>query len=178
MKLWPFRRDNTVLFKAEDDPVAYNRNITAGFREKADHNKRESQTTFFLVIVASLMAPLFVTLGTTTLDGKVVPATLSLVAAAATSWLQLRKPQRLWSLYRRAQRHLENELVKYQYRLGEYASAANPASLLAENTANIALEAHRLWEGLIPDPDSLGTVVAGQSRVRGDKETDHAGTAD
>jgi len=64
-----------------------------GFEAKANHNKRESLGMFILVIVCTLVAPLFVTLGDGLWLGKVVPSVLSLLAAGATSWLQLRKPQ-------------------------------------------------------------------------------------
>ncbi|SRR5258708_1961456 len=92
-----------------NNPVDYYSDIRNGLREKADHNKRESQISFYAVICFTLAAPLFVTMGEGWLWGKLVPATLSVIAAGATAWLQLRKPQRLWAIYRRAQRELERE---------------------------------------------------------------------
>ncbi len=168
------RPDRTPVVDDDDDPVAYNMKIARGLREKADHNKFESQLCFSLVIGASLTSPLFVTLGSDLFWGKIVPASLSLVAAGATSWLQLRKPQKLWALYRSAQRHLEHERTQHRYKLGEYEQAADPAKLLAANSAKIAIDVHYRWEGLVPDPDSLGTAIAGGLPV---KEKENAGAA-
>jgi len=86
---------------------SYYSEIRKGFREKANHNKLESNTIFFGIICFTLAAPLFVTMGEGGFFGKAVPAVLSVLAAGATSWLQIRKPQRLWSIYRRAQRELD-----------------------------------------------------------------------
>jgi hypothetical protein len=153
---WRIRGDKTNVGTSTDTPVSYNQKIISGLKSKADHNKIESQLTFALVVGASLAAPLFVSLGEGWLFGKVIPASLSLAAAAATSWLQLRKPQRLWALYRQAQRRLEDEQIRHRYRVAPYERSKNPDKLLVSNTASIALEVHYKWEGFVPDPDALG----------------------
>ena len=122
----------------------------AHFRSKADHNKRESLAFFATVIVCTLSAPLFITLGSTELLSKILPAILSTTAAGATAWLQQRKPQQLWSLYRSAERQLEFHLQRYQLQAGEYADATNPERLLAEHATEIVLLTHEGWSGLVP----------------------------
>jgi hypothetical protein len=129
--------------------------VRKGVREKADHNKIESQIAFYTVIFFTLLSPLFVTLGVGWILGKVIPAVLSVLAAAATAWLQLRIPQRLWAIYRRAQRELEREKAKFDFRLAEYAKEDEPEKLLAQKVSDIAFHVHEQWEGLVPEPDAI-----------------------
>jgi hypothetical protein len=159
------RPDKTDIGVTGNTALDYNRKVIDGLRAKANHNKVESQLTFAIVVGASLAAPLFVTLSTDWLFGKVVPAVLSVSAAAATSWLQLRKPQRLWALYRQAQRRLEDQQIKHRYGIEPYNNAPDPDKLLAAETAAIALDVHYKWEGVVPDTDALGMVSAASPRA-------------
>jgi hypothetical protein len=87
-----------------------------------------------------------------------VPAVLSVCAAGATVWLQVRKPQRLWALYRRAQRELEREKAAYDFGLDEFQETDERERLLAKRVSEIAFRVHEQREGLVPEPDSLGSV--------------------
>jgi SMODS and SLOG-associating 2TM effector domain 1 len=97
-----FRRDISVQKDEYKTAIEYYSAIREGFREKANQNKIESQITLYGMIIFTLFSPLFVTLGTGWFWGKVVPAVLSVLAAAFTSWAQIRKPQQLWTIYRGA----------------------------------------------------------------------------
>ena len=132
--------------------------VRSGLKEKADHNKIESQISFFAVICFSLLATLFVALGEGPFWGKIVPASLSVLSTVAASWLQLRKPQRLWAIYRRGQRQLEREKTEFDFKLEDYGQHADPEKLLAQRIANIEFDVHEKWEGLVPDVDSLSTI--------------------
>jgi hypothetical protein len=123
------------------------------FKRKADHNKNESLRCFVLVIASTLAAPLFVTLGPEWISGKLIPSILSLLAAGATAWLQLRKPQQLWSLYRTAERQLEDHKNRFEYNLTPYSEGQAPDKLLASNVADIVIGVHYKWIPLIPSPD-------------------------
>lgn len=150
-----FRKDRSIQDDAFKSATDYYSSVRAGLREKADHNKHESQIAFYAVICFTLSAPLFVTLGDGWLWGKLVPASLSVSAAAATSWLQLRKPQRLWAIYRRAQRELEREKINYDFKLHDFKVTDTPDGLLASKVSDIAFRVHEQWEGLVPEPDAL-----------------------
>jgi len=128
----------------------------AGFAKKADHNKRESLICFGATVFCTLVAPLFVTLGDGILWGKVVPSALSLLATASTAWLQLRKPQQLWALYRDCQRRIEDHQTRYRYRIGEYKDDEERDRTLADNVRQIAWSAHERWVPLVPSPEALG----------------------
>jgi hypothetical protein len=138
-----------------ETPVEFCSRLIGAFEEKANHNKRESMANFLLVTVATLLAPVFITLGDGYISGKIVPSLLSLTAAGSTGWLQLRQPQRLWSLYRTAQRELEDHRTKYEYEISEYEEADDRDKLLAERTANIALSVHYNWLPLVPSPENI-----------------------
>jgi hypothetical protein len=163
-----FRRDVTDLGGPDDNPVTYCSKTIAGFKAKANHNKTESQFTFAVVVLASLISPALVTLGVGYFWGKVLPACLSLGAAAATSWLQLRKPQRLWTLYRECQRRLEDQLIRHRYHLSPYNKDESRDQMLAAETAEIAMEAHQKWVGLVPNSDGMEAGLTGSAH-KGDR---------
>jgi len=150
-----FRNDSTVGKDHFETPVDYYSNIRKGLREKANHNKRESQIGFFSIICFTLSAPLFVTMGEGWVWGKLLPAVLSVLAAGTTAWLQLRKPQRLWAIYRRAQRELEREKAAYDFGLDPYGEATGRDKILASRVSEIAFRVHEQWEGLVPESDTL-----------------------
>lgn len=136
------------------NPVDLCNDRIAHFREKANHNKRESLTFFTSIIVCTLVSPLLITLGNAAVLNKMVPAILSTVAAGATAWLQQRKPQQLWSLYRGTERQLEYHMQRHQFLAGEYADATDPDRLFAERITEIILRAHEGWSGLVPQVQS------------------------
>lgn len=141
-----------------DDALQLAEDTSAGFKSKADHNKRESLFCFTVIVAFSLASPLFVTLGDGVFWAKIIPSVLSLSVAASTAWLQLRKPQNLWSLYRDCQRRLEDSLYKYRYRLAEYdAPEQDRARLLAETVRVVAWDAHQRWLPLVPTPEAIGS---------------------
>jgi hypothetical protein len=134
----------------DSNPIEFCNDRIAHFRRKADHNKRESLTFFVTVNVCTLASPLLITLGNDAVVNKMLPAILSTLAGGATAWLQLRRPQELWSLYRGAERELEYHLQRYQFRAGEFANAENPERLLAERVTELVAQTHEGWTGLVP----------------------------
>ena len=167
----PRRKDRQHPQDSYDSVTDLYADVCSGLKEKADHNKTESQLSFSVVICSSLLASLFVTLGEGLLWGKIVPASLSVLSTAAASWLQLRKPQRLWAIYRRGQRQLEQEKTKFDFKLEDYGQHADPEKLLAQRITMIEWDVHEKWEGLVPDVDSLSTISP-KSSVGRKEETD------
>lgn len=133
------------------------------FKRKADHNKRESLLSFKLIMIATLTGPMFVSFGQTDLYGKVIPATLSLVAAGLTAWVQLRKPQNLWKTYRTAQRRLEVELEKYEFQIEEYSGIEKDRNLILKAN-EIYIDAHDKWVELVPSPDKVNLSSSNEER--------------
>lgn len=149
------------------DPNTLALDTIAGFKRKADHNKNESLVCFIVVVACSLISPLFVTLGDGVLWGKIIPSVLSLSAAGSTAWLQLRKPQNLWSLYRDCQRRIEDHLYKYDHRLAEYeATDVERSKLLADIVRSVAWDAHQRWLPLVPTPEAIGSSSTQQATLQ------------
>lgn len=143
----------------ELDPSAWVEQTLAGFKRKADHNKTEALWCFIAVVGFTLLAPLFVMLGDGYWLGKVVPSVLSLGAAAVTTWLQLRKPQQLWALYRTCQRRIELVQKQHEYGFGGFEKAVDRKRLLVQRVSEIAMFAHEQWMPLVPSPESLGATT-------------------
>lgn len=148
-----WRKDATVPEDSFSSAIDYYKSVRTGMREKANHNKNESQICFTTIILCTLIAPLFVTLGTGIFWSKLVPSLLSVTAGGLTTWLQLRKPQRLWTLYRGAQRELEAHKANYDFKDADFADALNPDQLLARKVTHVARRVHDAWETLVPEPD-------------------------
>jgi hypothetical protein len=152
-----WRDDTTVPENSFGTALDYYTSVRRGMREKANHNKHESQWCFAIIIICTLVAPLFVTLGVGEIWAKVVPSCLSVLAGGLTSWLQLRNPQRLWRLYRRAQRELEEQKANYDFKDADFAGTPEPDKLLARKVTHVARWVHNSWEGLVPEPEMLAS---------------------
>lgn len=169
-----WRKDLTVPEDKFDSASGYYASLRKGMREKANHNKMEAQVCFAAIISCTLLAPLFVTLGDGVFCAKVVPSVLSVMAGGLTSWLQLRKPQRLWVLYRRAQRELEEEKANYDFKNGDFADTTEPDKLLAQKVTRVARWVHDSWEGLVPEPEMLANAQG--KKISNGRKVDEATT--
>lgn len=128
------------------------------YRKKADHNKSESIVCFRSIMICTLSAPLFVSLGEGVWCAKVVPSALSAIAAFSTAWLQLRKPQALWSTYRTAQRKIECSLTHYRFQIEDFdvIEQSEADKVLVSQVTAFASEAHSIWTKNIPETATLG----------------------
>jgi len=151
--------------KSQRDAASYAESycdrLIAAFDKKARHNKNESLWWFGGIIVCTTTAPLFITLGDGVIWAKAVPSVLSAIAAGGTAWLQLRKPQQLWAMYRTAHRELEDQKARYDHQLGSYANESERHKILAEHAADIAIGAHYDWLPVVPNVSQLHPDVAG-----------------
>jgi hypothetical protein len=132
------------------DAKRFAEGIKLSFEKKANHNKMEALLCFTLILVSSLSAPLFINIGKNDLLSKIIPSILSVIAAGLTSWIQLRKPQRLWGIYRGAQRRVEFEITKHEFGIGDYKENAEADALLAERVGGISMTTHSEWTEVIP----------------------------
>jgi hypothetical protein len=127
------------------------------FKEKAAHNKFESLWCFRLIMLSTLTAPLFVSLADGFWLSKVTPSVLSTIAAFSTAWLQLRKPQELWSLYRGAERVIETQITHYDFSSGKYKGLEKSVAdqFLVEKISQVKLDTHDSWSKKIPSQSDL-----------------------
>jgi hypothetical protein len=85
---------------------------------------------------------------------KIIPTIISISVAISATWLQVRKPQQLWALYRTAQRNLEHKLYQYKYKVSHFEKAENSKSIFVEKIIEIRNETHNSWLNLIPNLSS------------------------
>jgi len=125
------------------------------FEGKANRNKKEALFCFIVIIASSISAPIFITLSNEVLIGKIIPSILSILSAGLTTWLQVRKPQKLWGLYRDAQRLIEKNIIDFEFETNEYNSNPLKDKLLVEYVSEICLKAHKDWLNEIPTPELI-----------------------
>jgi len=146
-------------------------------RRKADHNKRESLSILASVLVLSSAVPLLIAFGTDEVSAKFIPATLSLVSGVGTAWLQLRRPQELWRVYRGTQRQIEFSMSNFQFSVEDYNIGEVAASqLLVKEVSRALCATHQTWEGLVPDVERMrrarvATTVSGESNANPDEDS-------
>lgn len=125
------------------------------FKDKANHNKKEALWGFKLVMASTVAVPLFIALGADDVWSKYVPAVLSSFSAFGTAWLQLRKPNQLWTLYRTTERRLEYQLDLYQFNAGKYKDCDDKEAALIEEVSNICITTNSSWVELVPNEKEL-----------------------
>ncbi|CAG9298186.1 DUF4231 domain-containing protein [Celerinatantimonas diazotrophica] len=143
------------MIDSEYSPAEYCQKQISHFKNKASHNKNESLWCFRLIMIGTLLAPLFVSLGGEMWTGKVIPSFLSVLAAFCTAWMQLRKPNELWSLYRTAERELESHLVRYTFKIDDYSNTESADNILVKNVTDLTLKVHKSWIPIIPTSENL-----------------------
>jgi hypothetical protein len=158
LSMWLFAgRTEAVQSPSGDKPQTAEEfcvELIMGFKKKATSNKNESMIWFFITMASSLVAPIFVTLGGGSFFwGKFLPSLLSAIVAFGAAWMQLRKPQHLWALYRGCQRRLEDNLTKYRFKVEDY-DGVNADKILAQRCADIAISAHNEWLPIMPKGDN------------------------
>lgn len=150
----------------QKSPIEWCEAIRLEFKRKADHNKRESLLCFWFSVVGSIVTPLFVTMGEQIsmllgisdfefVFSKLIPSVLSVLVATSAAWLQLRKPNNLWVLYRTAEKYIESETISYTYKVGEYKDCTNTDARLISRVLDRYSSAHEAWTTLVPNPEEL-----------------------
>ncbi|CAN98560.1 MULTISPECIES: SLATT domain-containing protein [Sorangium] len=158
----------------EIDAVRYAGKWRLHFEKKADHNKAEALICFTAVVACTLVAPVFVMLGEGFWLSKLAPSLLSLLAAGMTTWLQLRKPQQLWALYRTCQRRIEDLQAAHSFGFAGFERAADRDRLLAKRVAEIVMFSHEQWVPLVPSPENIGALTESRLRRAPDAEDGNA----
>ena len=149
--------------KSELDPAAenayeYAQRTVKGITEKAKSNKKVSQRLFVVILVATSISPVLIFLPFCDLISKGLPAFLSVSAAIASGWIQLRKPEERWILYRTAQRELEFQIDQYIHNIGEYEDPDKKDAVLADKVSQRALQLHYEWVPIVPRADKINQL--------------------
>lgn len=142
----------------EPTAIDYADEVRRHFERKANHNKNESLGVLTLILLATTLSPLFISFGEDVWYGKIIPSVLSLAAASLTAWMQLRRPQQLWGIYRDAERQIEVQIARCRYAVGDYGEngvTRSPEKLLVDSVTSILMATHERWMGVLPGPESI-----------------------
>jgi hypothetical protein len=102
-------------------------------------------------IAFSLLTPVSIAIGGNIWFEKILPTLFPAITTFCTLWFQTRKPQQQWVIYRRQQRELEWELLKYRQEIDDYELASNKDKVLTKNIISIFKNSHEEWESNVPD---------------------------
>ena len=145
--------------KSEENVLEYAERIKEGISNKADSNKTWSTRLFLIVLFATVLSPILILLPVCDWFSKYLPAFLTASAALASGWIQLRKPQERWTLYRTAQREIEFEIDQYNHKIGEYQDERTRNAILSDKVSRRALQLHFEWIPIVPKAEDLQKVL-------------------
>lgn len=132
--------------------------VAKGIERKSDKNKNLTDLLIFTVLASTVFSPLLIFAPFEEPWSKLLPAGLSALAALSTGWLQVRRPQERWAMYRTAQREIEFEIAQFVYGNGEYSDPANKDQILADKVSKRALRLNYEWLPVVPKTDDLRKV--------------------
>lgn len=131
------------------EPIEYSKEILSGFKKKADKQKNISFWVSIISITCAFFIPFFLLLDSWWQPGgKIFAALLSVISSVSATWLQFKKPLLLWSVYRDAQRKIEQAMAEYKF--GEKQKNEECKDRLAKQISEIAYKAHEQWIDIAP----------------------------
>ena len=133
--------------------------IKNGIKAKADKNKSWSTFFFAVIILATVISPTLILVSDYDIVSKYIPAGLSILAAIAAYWIQIRKPNERWVLYRTYQRELEYEISQYKFETGKYDTEEDKEKLLANSVNEKALKLHYDWVPIVPKATDVKSIL-------------------
>lgn len=133
--------------------------IRNGILAKANKNKKWATFLFGLIISATVLSPTLILVSKNEIISKYIPAILSVLAAISAYWIQVRKPNERWVLYRTYQREIEHEINSYTFQTGKYKDSNEKDKLLAESVNEKALKLHYDWIPMVPKATELNNIL-------------------
>ena len=132
----------------EENSIQYALRHRDYFKNKSNKNKRISNKLLIIIILSSVLTPVFILVSADFWISKLLPSVLGAAAAFSSYWIQLKKPQEKWILFRSAQRQIEYEIDIYKFNLSNLSQKDLEKSL-AMKVSQINLEAHQNWIPLL-----------------------------
>ena len=133
--------------KLDLTPLEYVKSQKDHFRDKANRNKRIVNYSMAIIILSSVMSPVFILISNDFWISKLVPSLLGSLAAFCTYWIQLKKPQEKWILFRTAEKEIESEISNFIYSCDQKKENENE---LAVRVSKYVKNVHQSWIPLVP----------------------------
>ena len=134
--------------------------IVRSIAAKANSNKRRARLSTLILTAIPALIPVCIIISTQVNDfwvGKVVPSVLAAASALLAALVDIERPHERWNLYRRYQRVLEAELLRYRHRVGRY-SGDDADKVLIEEFSRQQVDLHNEWSGLIPQSSEVASL--------------------
>ncbi len=141
-----------------ESPLQYAKKIRTSVSKKANENKNTATFLFLVILFSTVLSPVLILVSDNAIVSKYLPAGLTACAALASYWLQLRKPQERWVLYRTAQREVEFEIDQYIHGVGKYDTEEKD-KILADHVSQRALQLHYQWMPIVPRADDINKLL-------------------
>jgi hypothetical protein len=139
----------------------YAKKTCSGIKEKADVNKKGSTALFLGLLIPTAISPILILLPFDGFIFRIIPATITAIAAICSAWMQLRKPQERWVIYRTAQREIEYEIDQYTSRINDY-KGEDRDEILADRISKRALQLHYEWIPIFPKTNDISRINEGK----------------
>ena len=140
------------MSETQRDAFAECKAVRKSIGSKADNNRLRARLAIFGMAAASSAIPFFLLIGGDDfLLAKAVPAGLAAIGSLGAVVIQFEKYHERWALYRRYQRILEGEELLYRFEVEPYVGSTEERnSLLAKRLAQLQIDLHDEWAGLVP----------------------------
>jgi Protein of unknown function (DUF4231) len=140
--------------------------VLASIAKKANRHKHRARASVIFLTASTAAIPVFLGLsGVNFILGKVVPSVLAGLSAVVAALVELERPHERWNLYRRYQRVLEGERYKFNFLVEPY-EANSRATQLAATVAQLQLDLHDEWSGLLPAAQDVALLRSNKGRLK------------
>lgn len=134
--------------------------IVRSLSAKAERNKRRARASVLGLTASTAAIPVLIVASTRWFSfelGKLAPAILAGLSAVLAGWVQIERPHERWKLYKRYERRIETERLRYKHHVGDYEHEDADLRFI-EFLAGQQDVLHDEWSGLIPDRGEVASL--------------------
>jgi hypothetical protein len=136
-------------------------------RQGARVQKRRAYLAVGILPVASALIPVAILVSTRYSRfyfGQLLPSLLAAAAAVGAAWISVARPIDRWMMYRRFERAMEFERLKYVHHIDEYADPATADRILIRRIGELKLTTQEASAALMPSVAELISSIGRHPR--------------
>lgn len=137
--------------------------VMESIKTKADKHKKRARRSTIIMTASSAFVPVVLAALPDGLPQKAIASVLAAVVVVIGAWVQIEKPHERWVLYRRFHRVLEAEQLNFRFRNAPYDDPSTADGALIAKVAQLQLDLHDQWEGIIPNTGDVKQLTEGNS---------------
>lgn len=155
----------------ELSPLEYSCFVKNEVKNKANKNKTKTILLFFIILFTTIFTPLLILVPyddylsgfTLVFVSKILPALLTSIGGISSGWLQLRKPQEKWIIYRTYQREIEKSIIDFTHNINGYTDD-NKEKKIVETVSEKHKDLHSEWVKKAPKLEDILKLGKGESK--------------